>query len=300
MPPRTCEHCGAALDAGERCDCMNQEPEMPEALIEIRQLPVIEERLRLVKADIDERVSQALSLVCTEETIQAVKATRTDLRKQFDELEAQRRAVKTAVLAPYEQFEEVYKECVSDAFKTADAELKSKIDQTEREIKQRCEDGLREYFAELCAVNHVEWLTFEQTGVRVDMASAKQKTPKRLRDNLAFFVKAVAADADRIAGMAYADEIMVEFKRTTDAMEAIGTVTERHRRMDAERAAQAAREAQKAAEAEAVKKVEAAAPPVVMEPPAEPVLRCAFTVHGTRSQLKRLKEFLIMEGIRYE
>ena len=99
-------------------------------LIRVAQLPVIEERLRAMKETVDKRVGEALALVCNEETVQAVKAVRADLNKEFQVLEEQRKAAKKAVLGPYEQFEAVYKECVSDAFRAADAALKGKVDAT--------------------------------------------------------------------------------------------------------------------------------------------------------------------------
>lgn len=271
-------------------------------LIRVTQLPIIEERLKALKADVDGQVSEALSLVCTEETIQAVKGKRTELRKQFDALEEQRKAVKAAVLGPYNQFEAVYKECVSDAFKSADMALKGKIDDVEADIKKRCEDGLREYFDELCAANHLDWLRYEQSGIQVDMASAKQKTPKKLREALAQFVAKVNSDVEQISTMEDAEEILMEYKRTLDAMGAIGTVSDRHRRIEAEKAERERREAQRAAEAEATRKVEAVAPPVVVEPPKEEerVFKCSFTVWATKERLKKLKDFLIMEGIKYE
>ena len=105
--------------------------------IRVAQLPVIEEHLRSMKEAVDRRVDEALSLVCTEETVQAVKGVRSDLNKEFQTLEEQRKEVKRAVLGPYEQFEAVYKEYVSNAYKRADAALKGKVDDTEREIKQR-------------------------------------------------------------------------------------------------------------------------------------------------------------------
>ena len=190
-------------------------------LIKVVQLPVIEEQLRSMKEAVDKRVEEALSLVCTEETIQTVKSARAELNKEFQALEEQRKEVKKAVLGPYERFEAVYKECVSDAFKTADAALKGKVEATEREIKQRCEDGLREYFAELCAAERVDFARYEQAGIVVDMASAKQKTPKKLREKLADFVAGIARNMELISGMDDAEEIMVEFKRSLDAPAAI-------------------------------------------------------------------------------
>lgn len=277
-------------------------------LIRVTQLPVIEEQLRALKESIDQRVANALALVCTEETIQTVKTERSKLRKEYDELEAQRKKVKAAVLGPYEAFERIYKVCVSDALKGADAALKHKIDGTEVEIKRRCEDGLREYFSELCEVNHLDWLTFEQSGVKVDLTSAKAKTPTKLRKQLAEFVARVNDGVNLIADLDDAEEIMVEFRRTLDAAQAIGIIQDRHRRIEAERTAQESRQAAKAAEQEAVERVhmvrKSYAPPTPVpeeKAPNEIIPRCTFTaINATRAQLRRVKEFLKMEGIQYE
>lgn len=270
-------------------------------LIQVTQLPIIEEQLRSVKDDVDARVSEAVSLVCTEETVKAVKAARSDLNKQFQELERQRKAVKSAVLEPYERFESVYRECVSNAFRDADMKLKAKIDSVESEMKQRCEDELREYFSELCAAQHVEWLGYERAGVRVDMASARQKTPKKLLEQLVQFVSRVSSDVERISEIEGAEEILVEYKRTLNAVDAIGVVHERHRRIESERAAQEARAVQRERESEAIARVEAVAPPVILEEKEpERFYKCAFTVRATMEKLKKLKKFLIEEGIEYE
>lgn len=270
-------------------------------LIQVKQLPIIEEQLRTLKDWADGIAAEAQSMVCTDETIQAVKKYRADIRKKLDELETQKKTVKTAVMAPYESFESVYKECISDPFKTADAVLKQKIDDVESEIKRHCEDDLREYFAELCAVHHLDWLTYERSGVKVDMASAKQKTPKKLREQLAVFVGGVSRDMDAIADMDDAEEITTEYKQTLDLARAVSTVLDRHRRIEAEREAAETRKQARIAEVEAVKKVEALAPPTVEPLQVEDkVYKCPFTVYATKAQLKKLKDFLNQEGIRYE
>lgn len=275
---------------------------MTEALIRVTQLPQIEERLRDFKEAVIQRTEEAKSLICTEETISAVKKYRSDLRKDFDELEAQRKQVKAAIFAPYERFEAVYKKCVADAFKAADAALKGKIDETEGEIKKRCEDGLREYFDELCAANGLDWLTFERSGVRVDMASAKQKTPKKLREQLKAFVERVAKDVDAISkgeaigGENNIAEMLSEYKRSLDFSMAYATVWERHLRIEAEKDAIQDRESFKALEAEAVRKVEAVAPPMEVQPP----MTVTFTVTDTRERLIALREWMKANGYQYK
>ncbi len=126
-------------------------------LIRVTQLPVIEERLRSMKDQVDKTVGDAMSLVCTEETVQTVKSIRAGLNNQFMELEEQRTAVKAAVLGPYEQFERVYRECVSDRFRQADGELKGKIDAVVQQSKVVRREQ-RDYFAELCAARHIDFM----------------------------------------------------------------------------------------------------------------------------------------------
>lgn len=276
-------------------------------LIRVVQLPVIEERLRAMKEQVDARVSEALSLACTDGTLTAVKAARADLRKDFDTLESERKAVKAAVLGPYEAFEKVYRECVSDTYKQADAELKKKIDAVEDGIKSACEATLKSYFEELAAAEHVEWLTWDRLGLKIDLTSARQKSHAKLREKVAEFVCGVAQSVDTISNMDDAEEIMAEFRQCLSIGRALGIVQERHQRIEVERRAAEERKAVMDAQRAAVERVEAAAPPTVVAPPVEvpapvsvEILRCSFTVHATREQLKKLKEFLNQEGIRYE
>ena len=293
--PKTCENCGAALDAGEHCDC--REAAQDGGLIRLIQLPVIEERLRDLKEATEHRVAEAMSLVVSDETLTAVKNVRAELNRDFTEYENQRKAVKAAIMGPYDRFEAVYRECVMEPFKRADADLKGKIDATEREIKGRCEKQLEAYFQELCAVNHVDFLTFAQTGVKVDMASARSKTPKKLMDQLRIMVEGCAQAMTTIDGMAHGDEIAVEYKKYLDLTLAIRLVTERHQKLEAERqrkAETANAPAQRAPEAAEVTPV-----PKRVQKAAVEYLTCAFTVTDTRERLKLLKNFLDSNGYQY-
>ena len=73
-------------------------------LIEVKQIPIIEEQLKNVSAVIDERVKNATSLVCTEETVKTIKELRADLNKDFKEFETKRKEVKEQVLKPYNDY----------------------------------------------------------------------------------------------------------------------------------------------------------------------------------------------------
>lgn len=276
-------------------------------LIVVRQLPIIEEQLHALKTLWEQRAFDAESMVCTEDTIQAVKGFRAEMRKEFDSVEALRKQAKRDVLDPYNKFEAVYKDCVTDAFLRADMACAQKVRTVEDDMKRRCDDGLREYFDELCAVHHLDWLEYERAGIKVDMASAKAKTPKKLREQLVAFVASVADSVNRINSLGYADEIMAEYRRTLDAAGAICTVRDRHRRIEEERAAREARYAELEQEAEAVRRVEALAPPVV-SPAQEKTIKVSLVLRPTRRQfedkikplMRQIKEICDMEGIKYE
>lgn len=269
-----------------------------ERLIVVRQLPVIEEHLRAIKEATIQRTAAALSMVCCEETLQSVKNARTELRKEFDNLETQRKQVKAAVLAPYEQFEAVYKDCVSNPFKQADAALQQKIAAVENGIKEACENGLREYFAELCEANNLDFLRYEQAGIKVDLSSARAKTPTKLRGQLEQFVVGVACDVRLIAKMDDAEEIMVEYKRSLSVAKSVAAVQERHHQVEAERAAAAQRQEAQEQEAKVVERVQSFAPPVAEEKP--DLLRLTFSVTDTKPRLRLLKQFLDANGYKYE
>ena len=152
---------------------------MSNELIVVKQLPIIQERLKELSTEIDNKVKNAKSLVCTEETVKEVKQVRADLNKEFKDLEAQRKLVKEEVLAPYMQFEEIYKHYVSDKYKNADIELKNKVDSIENELKAKKEQEIKDYFEEYKTANNIDFITYGQARINVtlsaSMKSIKQK-----------------------------------------------------------------------------------------------------------------------------
>lgn len=277
-------------------------------LIRVVQLPEITEQLHQLKQTFEQYALDAESMICSVDTVQAVKSFRADMRKVFDAVEEQRKTVKKAIMEPYERLEAVYKECVTEPFRRAYASCSRKVTEAENDLRACCEESLRDYFYELCAVHHLDWLTYERAGIKVDMASAKAKTPKRLREQLAAFVAGVAESVDRINTLEDAGEIMVEYQRTLDAADAICAVKERHQRIDEQKKFQEQREAIRAQEAEAVRRVESLSPPVSVPMQNEGTIKVSLVMHPTKTQfeekikpiMRQLKQICDMEGIKYE
>ena len=151
---------------------------MENNLIVVKQLPIIEDQLRQVKTSVDERVAQVLALACTEATYKDVKKARAELNKEFQDLEARRREVKKAILAPYEAFEKLYKECAADAFTKADAELKAKIASVENGIKGAKREEIVAFYNEYRASLNIpeDIAPFDRCGITCAVAVENDAT----------------------------------------------------------------------------------------------------------------------------
>lgn len=282
----------------------------PRAVVWLVQEPRFGEQLAALKSEWDAAAEKAEALEVSDENLQAVKKERAALTKAFKEVEEQRKAALAPVREKIDAFNDIYGECVTNAYKRADAALKGKIDAIEGGLKDACARRLRDYWAELCAVRNIDFVPFERTGVKVDLTSARQKTPKKLMEQLAAFAdtvyNAVAAINDA--------ETMAEYKESLDLGAAIYVVNERRRRIEAERVESERRRETEALAAEAAAKVEAAAPaPEVLAPPVpvapaptvkdpdEVFPEFSFTVYNaTRRQLLQIREFLQNNGIAYK
>lgn len=270
-------------------------------LIAVKQIPVIEERLISQKEKWEREVRDAEAMLCTEETLVAVKAARARCNQDFAIFEEQRKDVKRMILEPYNHFEAVYKDCVTDSHDLAVSAYNKKINDVESEIKRRCEEGLRDYFSELCAVHHLDWLAYERAGIKVDMASAKAKTPSKLRKQLTEFVVSVADSVDRIIALEDAGEIMAEYKRTLNASDAICTVQERRRCVEEQEKELEARKAVREQEDAMVRRVEVLDTPVIVEAQeTAKIYYMDYRAHGTMEQLRAIKQFALENNIKLE
>lgn len=271
-------------------------------IIRVTQLPVIEEQLRTLSAEIDEKVNLAKSLVCTEDTVKEVKKVRSELSKQFGELEEQRKAVKKSILAPYERFESAYNEFIADKYKMADTALKSKIDEVQNELKERKETAVKEYFDECKKSVNVEWLTFDMAGLNIILSVSDKKLKEQAKE----FVDRVVSDLSVISMQDDSAEILVEYQKTRNLQQSIQTVKDRKEQLERMKVAEEERkaaEAEKAARAaEVQKQIELSAPKVEKkeEPKKNQMYAATFKVKGTLEQLKELKAFLEERGIKYE
>jgi hypothetical protein len=292
-------------------------------VITLRQLPIIEEHLQLVKEKIEARTNQVAQMAVTEETRADAKKMRTELRKEFDAMETQRKRVKADIMAPYEHFETLYKEYVSEPYKKADAALDGQIKELERGIVEKKTAEIKDYFAELCKANNLDWLKYEQLNLKVGLST----TVSGVKTAMTATVLQIAADAAELSQNADAAELLVEYQKSLNMALALSTVRARHEQIERQRRAEEERRARIAEQKAAEQKVEQAiemqretvqppveelsAPAPIEEPDptdscepvsaeSEQIFECRFLVRGTIDQLKALKQYMEKEKLTYE
>ena len=270
---------------------------MSDEIIVVKQLPVIIEKLEQVKAEVSEKVAFATSLVCTEETVKEVKKARAELRKDFKSWEEKRKEVKNAVLSPYEQFEAVYKDCITDTYKTADNDLNGKIDNIESELKAKKQAEVKEYFDEYLLSKGIDFVTFEQANIGITLSASL----KNLKEQAKNFADRISDDFMLIQTQENKAEILVEYKNTLNVSQAITSVTARLRAVEEEKRRQKEAETKKAeTETQSVKVTPLAIEAPKVEEPEEKKYTLSFKVTATKAKLTELKKFLNNGGYNYE
>lgn len=274
-------------------------------LIEVKQLPIIEQQLRNVSVEIQEKLEEATSLVCTEETVKTIKEVRADLNKDFKEFETQRKAVKEAVLKPYNEFESIYKECITDKFRNADIVLKDRIEIVENELKARKEQEVKEYFEEYKIANNINFIDYKNANINV----TKTASMKSLKEQAKSFIDKIADDLKLIDTQEHKAEILVEYKQTLNVSNAITTVMNRFKAVEEEKLKQEEVINQRLKEDQKIiqdnlSQLANANIPTSNANTAQAIQQKVYTIPfkatGTSVQLKMLRDFMEREGIGYE
>ena len=286
-------------------------------LIVVKQLPQIEEHLKELSLEVEQKVENAKILVCTEENVTTIKQIRASLNKEFKEVENQRKIVKEQILAPYMQFEEIYKMYISDKYKSADNDLKVKIDSTENELKNIKEQEIKDYFEEYKKANNIDFVTYSQARINVTLSSSM----KSLKEQAKQFIDKIVDDLKLINTQEHKTEILVEYKKSLNVSQAITSVTNRFKAIEEEKKRQEElkrkqlEEAQRRADESIRAQTEATRQALenfipkteetilqapVIEEKQEEILTLRFAVRGTRTKLRELKQFLENGGYDYE
>ena len=263
--------------------------------IQISELNKTKQSLQRIADKLKSRLEVAEKMVCTEETKQAVKKYRTDLKKEFDELETERKEKTRAYEKPLEEFKTVYNELITKPYKAADQALKNKIDEVETLQKNEKRQAVESYATELIQSYALDWLEVSRIMPSVTLSASEKSLKKEVKDK----VEKIKSEIDCINAISDNSELMAEYMNCLNLAQAKLTVVERQHAIEAAEKAKAAYSQQEEIDREAEKRIEQLAPPTIVSEQEEKTYSMTFTVSGTIEQLKALKAFMISNNISF-
>lgn len=275
-----------------------------------------------IESNIKEVQNYALQLndyykkvVFTDETMKIAKEEKSKVNKFKQAVNDYRKKTIEEYKKPILQFESLSKDTekiLADTYAT----INLQVEKYENNQKQEKENEVREYFEEYKQSLNIDFITFEDTKIRVGLSDSKTSLKKQAKG----FIDRVNTDLATIMLQEHKEEILVEYKQNGYVLNtAIATALNRikaveearkkqeeliNKRLEEETKATANDlnnfkvEGTESTENHII--VDNALQAPVAEEKQEDVLTLKFTVKGTRTKLKALKEFLINGGYEYE
>lgn len=198
---------------------------MTTQVMKLEQLPIIKHKIKEVGLQVSKRIEDLNieNQVATEDTIKVLKELRADLNKEAKEFEEQRKFIKDSIMNPYTEFEEIYKEYIISKYKEAVELLKVKISTFELSVKADKQANLIKYFEDIKDFEGLDWLKWEQLKIDVNLSTSEKKYKEQILEQ----TNQVIDDLELINTDTYAAEILVEYKSTLNASNAIKLVRDR-------------------------------------------------------------------------
>lgn len=274
-----------------------------------------------IESNIKEVQNYALQLndyykkvVFTDETMKIAKEEKSKVNKFKQAVSDYRKKTIEEYKKPILQFESLSKDTekiLADTYAT----INLQVEKYENEQKQEKENEVREYFEEYKQSLNIDFITFEDTKIKVGLSDSKTSLKKQAKD----FIDKVNTDLATIMLQEHKEEILVEYKQNgyvlntaiATALNRIKAVEEARRKQEElvnkrlEEETKATANALNNFKVDGTKTAEnhIIVDNVLQAPVAEEkedILTLKFVVKGTRTQLKALKEFLINGGYEYE
>lgn len=266
-------------------------------LLSISALEQTEQNLKKINADCTQRIENAVNTLCNEDTKQAVKKLRSELNKEFQEYETERKERTVEYEKPLRMFREMYDRYITQPFKNADIALKVKINDVETAQKEEKTLEVKEYANELKQAYSLNWLEAERIMPNVTLSASVKSLKVAVKERL----DKIKSDIDCIGVIDDSGEMFAEYMNCLNLAQAKLTVVERQHAIEAAEKAKAAYSQNEEVNKQAEQKIEMLAPPKVEEEkPEEKKYTMTFTVTGTIQQLKAIKAFLIDNNIDFK
>lgn len=275
-----------------------------EIIAKIKSVGEIESNMKDVKGYVENLNNYYKNVTFTEETMIQAKDEKSKVNKFKKQVSDYRKDIIAEYNKPIKVFEQTAKETEQLLTETYNT-INQQVANYENKQKQEKEQEIKDYFEEYKIANNIEFITYEQAKINVTLSASM----KSLKEQAKQFIDKIVDDLKLIETQEHKAEILVEYKQTLNVAQAITMVTNRFKAIEEEKK----KEEQKAVHIEmnenheitqkSYKQLENIFNKPLEQPKEEKkeeILTLKFTVKGTRTKLKELKQFLENGGYDYE
>jgi hypothetical protein len=261
-----------------------------EVKAEIKTLGEIEDNIQEVKEYALELKEYYSDIVFTEDAKKDAENQKAEINKQKSKIAEYRKAIIEKYNEPIEKFKTTAME-TEKILKEAYDFINNQVKAFDEKELQSIREKIEWYFDEYKKSQEVDFVKFEQLNLNITkgLITSTGNLTKKVQDTITSFIDNVKKDLELIKTLEFKDEILLEYKTTLKCASAIANVQDRHRQLE---------EMQKPLTDEVVQeKIEEKLNYVSAPQVEEQKYQMTFTVFGTKSQLKELKNYLEKEGL---
>ncbi len=250
--------------------------------IDITQIPIIDFNIDSISKSIQKEISemQLDSQVVTDETKKSIKDKRAKLNKFLKEIDTKRIDIKKQLLEPYDKFEALLKQKITDPINEASKKAGEKINEFEVFKITEKRNGLKEYFKHAFLSEGIDWFDFDSLNLSVTLTSSE----KQHKEYILFICDKMKGDLNFINKQDYSTEILIEYKQCLDVYKSIDIVNDRKRLIEAEKS----------------NNTNSNYVNVLQAPKVSNIVTCKLELTGKESDLIKLKQFMKENNINYK
>ena len=270
----------------------------------IKSVGEIEYNMKEVKGYVEELNNYYKNITFTEETLKQAKEEKAKVNKFKAEVADYRKKIISEYNKPIKVFEDTAKETEKILVETYNT-INQQVAGYEEKQKQQKEQEIREYFEEYKIANGIDFINYKQAQINVTLTASI----KSLKEQAKAFIDRIVDDLKLIETQECKEEILIEYKKSLNVSRAIQEVANRHKLLEEEKRKQEEKVVTIVSNEnheitkESHEKLEQVFNKPLERPEEqkqEPILTLKFTVRGTRTKLKKKKNFLIQGGYDYE
>lgn len=264
---------------------------------EIKGISEIEDNIQEVQSYALELAKYYENIVFSEEELKEAKNERADVNKFKKKVSDFRKEITKRWNEPLQKFVDTAKTTetiLSDTYDT----INKQIGVYEEEKLLIKNNEIKEYFDELVTKEQIDFIDYSRANINVTLTASM----KSLKEQAKTFVDKIVEDLKLINSQEYSDEILIEYKKDLNVSKAICDVKDRHIALEKAKEKKENKKKQELTDEVMLEKIESLTAPkeVSVEEKQEEIVAITFTVRGTRTKLKEVKEFLDNGGYDYE